>query len=95
MKLSSILILGALVVAIFSPFTAHISISPADHAKYFVSLDVCNASGLFMSANADTPSLHECTCKPVPFEVAFFIEAENSSFAPFLSSSQIEQPPRV
>jgi hypothetical protein len=82
-------------VSVFSPSAVHISLSPTDQVKYFVSLDVCNASGSFMSANADTPSLHECPCKPVPFEFAAFFETNASTFALSLFSVQVERPPRI
>ncbi len=95
MKLRSILTLTALIVSILSPFAAHISISPTGQAKCYVSLDICDASGAFVSSDADTPSLHECACKPTPFESAGYIGTANSSFAPSLFSIQIERPPRV
>jgi hypothetical protein len=94
MKLRSILTLAALIVSILSPFTAHISIFPTDQAKYFVSLDICDASGAFVSADADTPLLHECACKPVPFECAEYIKGNDLAFIPSLYSIQVEHPPK-
>jgi len=94
MKISSVMIIAALVISIFAPFTAHIPISRADEAKFFVSLDVCNASGAFMSANADSPLLHECSFNPALFEFAEYIETSNLSFTPSLYFVQLERPPR-
>jgi len=93
--LNTIFILLALLVAILSPLTAHVSIPSADHAKYFVTLDVCSASGSFLSANADAPSLLEGFCIPASYEFAEFFQPGSTPPVSSLFSVQIEQPPRI
>ena len=95
MRLNTLFILAALLVSVLSPLSSHVSISSTGQTKYFVSLDVCNASGAILSAgNADTPVLHEGPYKPVPFKFAEFIEKDNSSFDPFLYFVLIDRPPK-
>jgi len=95
MKLSAILILVAIVFSVFSPFTAHVPLSPNGQGKCFISIDVCHASGSFMPANADAPSLPEASCRLLPVGFAEFMETGNFSFASTSFPSQIEQPPRI
>jgi len=87
--------LVTLIVSIFSPFTAHIQISPITQVNFFVTLDVCHASGSFMSSNSDTPSFPEYPCKPATYEFVEFIEIHNPFFTPSLRYVQIERPPRI
>ena len=95
MRSNSIWIIVALVVSMLSPITAHVTISSHNQEKCIISLDVCNASGSFLSANVNAPSLHECCCKLAPLEFAEFIEANNSFFSPSLFPLKIERPPEV
>ena len=88
------MILAALIFSILSPFAIHISISPADGVKYLVSLDICNASASFVSADTDGPSLHECAFKPASFEFAVYLEPYSPSYVPAFYFSQLERPPR-
>ena len=94
MKLSSIFILAALVVSIASSFAPPISIAPSDQDNYLVSLDVCSTSGVLLSDTSDTPLLHECACKPVPFEFAEYIKGNDLTFTPSLYFIQVERPPK-
>ena len=60
MKVRSLLILIALSLSIFSPFS--VSINPSDGHSYIINLDVCHASGSAASISADTPALQESLC---------------------------------
>jgi hypothetical protein len=95
MQLSSIWIIVALVVSMISPITAHVTISSHNQEQRIVSLDVCSASGSFISANDNSPSLHECCCTQVPFEFTECIKTNNLSYSPSLFSIQLERPPRA
>ena len=95
MRLNALFILVALLVSVLSPLNVHISTSSTGHVKYLVSLDVCNASGASISANSsDAPVLHAGPYKPVPFNIAEFIETHNSSFNPFFYFAAIDRPPK-
>lgn len=87
-------IIVALIVSMLSPITAHVTISSHNQEKCIVSLDVCNASGSFISANGDTPLLLESPFKPLSFEFAEYIEPGSFSYTPALYFSQLERPPR-
>ena len=95
MKLKAILILVSIVFSVFSPFTAHVPLSPPGQGKCFISLDVCHAMGSFVPANADVPSLPESPCGLSPDVFVELIETGSSSFVLTSFSSQIEQPPRI
>jgi hypothetical protein len=95
MKLRGALILVPLVVSLFLPLSGHVSISPVGDMAYLVSLDVCNASGAYMSATADTPSLHESACLFVPFKFVKYINPNSLSFTPSLFFVHLERPPEL
>ncbi len=84
-----------LVASILLPATAPVSIAPSGKTACWVSLDVCNAKGSFLSAQADTPLLLECVCSPSPLELAELFEDGTSSFVAYLFPIQIERPPRI
>jgi hypothetical protein len=95
MKMRGILILFPLVVSLFLPLVFHISVAPTGEVEYLVSLDVCNAVGSFISHNDnDDSAVHECLCRPEPFECAKYIEPNNLSFTPSLYFVQLERPPK-
>jgi hypothetical protein len=94
MKSKAILILVVLVVSVLSPFTVNIAMSSPDGVQYLVSLDVCHASGAFVSTNADSPLLLESPCKPVPFESVVYLEPSSLLYVPALYFSRLERPPR-
>src|ERR1700690_475881 len=95
MKLNSLLILTALIVSSLSPLTGPISLTSTDQVKYFVSLDVCHASGAATSVNADAPSLPERPFTQVPVEFTELIKTNKVSYSPSLFSIQIDRPPRA
>ena len=95
MRSNSIWIIAALVVSMLSPITAHVTISSHNQERCIISLNVCNASGSSISANANAPSLHECCCELAPLEFAELIEANNSGFSLSLFLLKIERPPEV
>jgi len=95
MRLRAILILSALIVSVFSPFTVHIQVTSQDQAKYFVSIDFCHTSDSFMSVNSDAPTLHECASNPLPLWFTELIRNNNLSFTSQQFARQIEQPPRI
>jgi hypothetical protein len=95
MKLKTILILVTIVFSVFSPFTAHLPLSPMEQGKCFISMDVCSASGSFLPANSDAPTLPEASCGLLPVGFDEFMETGRSSFASTSFPSKIEQPPRI
>ncbi len=88
-------IIVGLVLSMLSPIIAHVSISSHNQGERIVSLDVCNASGAFMSANGDHPALNERACTQAPLEFTEFIKTNNLSYSPSPFSVQIERPPRI
>lgn len=94
MKLCSLMILFSLVLSLFLPLTAHLSVSPFNNVKYLVGLDVCNSPDPMTPANSDNCLLDECACRPVPLGSPKYIEHDNLSFTPYLHFVQLEHPPR-
>ncbi len=87
-------IIVALVVSMLSPITAHVTIASHNQVKCIASLDVCNASGSFISANPEIPCLYESSCTDCPLQFAEYREPDNMYFSPSWYFVQIERPPK-
>ncbi|HAM53254.1 MAG TPA: hypothetical protein DCP92_22095 [Nitrospiraceae bacterium] len=95
MKRASVVVLVCMSSLLFSSMTITPSHTKAGSGPLLVTLNVCNTSGFLVPVNADTPSLHECFCKPIPLESAAFLETVKPLFAPSEFSLQLERPPKV
>lgn len=95
MRLSGALLLISLIVSVVTPLAIRLSISSGTRTASIVTLDVCHAAASVLSVNADTASLHECSCNPVPLEIATLLEAHKALFVTSLFSVQRERPPKV
>ena len=93
MRLSSLILLTVLCLALMSPLTVHLA--SAGQEEHLVTLDVCHASDASLSVNADNPVLFESPFRPLTPEFAGFHEPGSIVFTPYLSSLQQERPPRV
>jgi len=96
MRLNAIILVAALSLSIFSPINLHVATSPEGQVKYFASLAVCDASGPFMLAKGEIPSIHESPCCAAPLEFAgVSVESDYPSIVLSLFSVRIERPPIV
>jgi hypothetical protein len=93
MKLSSIILLAVLCLALISPLTMHLV--SAGQEEHLVTLDVCHTTDASLSVNADSPALFESPCRPLTPEFAGFHESGSVVFIPHLSTLQQERPPQV
>ncbi len=94
MRISSALILTAVILSILSPVSSHVFISSAGETNYFIAFDVCDTGGSLVPSCADVPSLLEHLCSPEPFETVEYIEPINPSFSPSWYFVQLEHPPK-
>lgn len=95
MQLKSLLMLIILIASIVAPFKIHISTSQNFKKTIIVTLDVCHASDASLSVNTDSPSLHECPCKPPLLQFEGFCESSEPFMVTFLISFQEERPPKA
>jgi hypothetical protein len=94
MRLHTLLLVFALLLSISSPYTAHLSIAPTDQTNYFVTLNVCDAHGLYISTNADGSCLHEPFRQILPLALAGFIDISDHHFQPDTLFFPLEHPPK-
>jgi hypothetical protein len=94
MKLNAMLILLTIMVSIFSPIALHLPMMSSGPVQHFISLDVCNAAGAFISAGTEAPALPEYVWTPVTAALQEFTMTGSLSFVSPLFFSHIEQPPR-
>jgi len=92
MKIRSLLILIALAISVFSPFS--ISINPSDGHSYIINLDVCHASGSAVSVSTDTPALQESLYNLCPPSLCDYTEIIGPLHRPSLVLFDIERPPK-
>ena len=96
MRLKAIILVAALSLSIFSPVNLRVATSPEGQVEYFASLAVCDASGPFVLARGDTPSMHEALCFTAPLEFAgASVEPDYPSIVLSLFSVRIDRPPKT
>ncbi len=93
MKKVALILLMVLFSALCSPLT--IIASPSESGSFLIALDVCNSAGSFMSVNADSPAIQECSLNIVPLVFSGYIEAANAVFTPSVIISKQERPPQA
>jgi hypothetical protein len=93
MKKSAFILLLVLFSAICYLLT--IVVLPSDSDIFLIALDVCDTSGSFMSEDADSLAIQECSLNIVPPVFSGYIEKANFVFNPSLIISKQERPPRV
>ncbi len=92
MKSKAILILIALVFSILSSFVVRMPISVAGESTYWAALDVCSASGSFVT-NDTNMCLHESVFTPVGVNFQEDLDLNGLLYAPVVYSNQLERPP--
>jgi len=94
MKIKVTLTFVALFISIMSPLS--MNISPSYEAPCIITLDICNASGNAVSANLDTPVVHESSYQLSMLE---FTGSSAIILSPvlnlFLITIQKDRPPKV
>jgi hypothetical protein len=94
-RVSSLLILVAVLLSIISPFNLAFIHLPRKN-KVLFTFDVCHASSPLQPANADVPSYPEqiCCCLSIPGFAGFYTALSNLLMSSLISSPK-EKPPRV
>jgi hypothetical protein len=95
MKRVSLIVLVCICALFFSPLAIAPSHAKAGNGPSFITLDVCNASGVLLPGDADTPSLHEAFCGPLLYESASNLETIKPPVVPFQFALQLERPPQA
>jgi len=95
MKRVSLILLICVCALFLSPLAIAPSHAKAGSGPSLVTLDVCNTSGVFLSGDADTPSLHEAFCGPILYESASNLETIKALVVPFRFALQLERPPQI
>jgi len=95
MKRVSLIMLICISALLFSPLAIAPSHAKAGSGPSLVTLDVCTASGVFLSGDGDTTSLHECFVSPAPGESRTSLEMIQPLFAACHFSLQLERPPQA
>jgi len=93
MKKVALILLMVLFSALCSPLT--IIAAPSDSGSFLVTLDVCNASGSFLSVNADCPAIQECSLNIVPLVFLEYLDEVRPLFNPSVIISKQERPPQA
>ncbi len=94
MKVSGILILIAMSLAVFSPLTVSMSFTPESGINYIITLDVCHATDGVGSANSDLPAFFENVFSLVHLESLQCVEPRNLLVLSFDVPFQKDRPPQ-
>ncbi len=90
MRLTSIMIVIAIVLSILSP-PGVVSLQAGPATPSIQTLDVCHRTGA--GINPDLPYIYECPCKPLSLQFAGVCTTCNTPAKPLLFTFRDERPP--
>lgn len=95
MKFKTLIVLGALILTVFSPLQINLRANPDGKIASLFMLDVCHASGSALSPQVDMPYAAGCPISLRLFEITANYVELNLDLKPFLSAFQQERPPKA